>query len=235
MNSLPRSPLRKSKFSFFDDSNNSSKMLSLSSASKLNKSNVSSINNDTLKKKSNNIQPIPTQSLNQSRLRNRTRISNSTKKNKLYPTIYDKSIPSTTTSSSNTLHHKTVTIFGFPADKTDLVIARFQSYGEIIRRKDGIGNWIHLTYKDINGYQNALLRNGERIGDIMVGVKEMQQDLLYNDDINNIGSRDLSLYNENHQNSFINTNTQIYDDEHVMPGRIRKSFCQTLIDSILNW
>ncbi|MCO5572376.1 hypothetical protein L7F22_026129 [Adiantum nelumboides] len=67
-----------------------------------------------------------------------------------------------------------VTIFGFGADDTNIVIREFEKCGPIVRHVPGPGgaNWIHVQFQSKYDAKKALLRNGVQLnGALIVGVK----------------------------------------------------------------
>lgn len=64
-----------------------------------------------------------------------------------------------------------VTVFGFPPEKASMILNRFQKYGEIVKREDGDGNWVHLQYKRDVQARIAHEKNGKVFDGIMIGVK----------------------------------------------------------------
>jgi hypothetical protein len=148
-----------------------------------------------------------------------------------------------------------VTVFGFPPDKTNVIINRFQRYGEIIDKKNGSGNWVHITYKNSKGHENALHKNGYIIDGVMVGVKERNPD-------DDAGHQAKQRFGSSHaQNSILSgmSRTGISSmtqqdksmglhsrfteptlkrrDIYASGGGLhrKKSFCDTLTQYLLNW
>jgi len=70
------------------------------------------------------------------------------------------------------LDDRWVTIFGFPKSKTEQIKEEFTRYGEIIKFKEGNGNWIDIQYRTSLQAQSALSKQGRLIeGDLMVGIR----------------------------------------------------------------
>lgn len=85
-----------------------------------------------------------------------------------------------------------VTVFGFPPEKASSIVHRFQQFGEIVRRKDGGENFLHIRYKLPVEAQMALNQNGHVFEGVMIGVTEISDEMLmdWEDDEN----RDSSYY-----------------------------------------
>ncbi|KAI5058259.1 hypothetical protein GOP47_0026429 [Adiantum capillus-veneris] len=67
-----------------------------------------------------------------------------------------------------------VTIFGFGAEDTNIVMREFEKCGPIVRHVPGPGgaNWIHLQFQSKFDAQKALYKNGMQLnGALIVGVK----------------------------------------------------------------
>lgn len=70
-----------------------------------------------------------------------------------------------------------ITVFGFPAESTSIVLAHFSGCGTILDKKVSNGNWINLRYSSRGECDKALLYNGKIIGNnLMIGVIKCQDE-----------------------------------------------------------
>lgn len=66
-----------------------------------------------------------------------------------------------------------ITVFGFPNNRLSFVLKHFSTYGEIIEKKLGSGNWVHFLYRDSFAAKKALSKSGKKFdNDLMLGVIE---------------------------------------------------------------
>lgn len=66
-----------------------------------------------------------------------------------------------------------VTVFGFPASHSSIILSYFQNFGQIlhVRHSESGGNWIHFMYMTKLQAEKALGKNGKILeGNIMIGV-----------------------------------------------------------------
>lgn len=70
-----------------------------------------------------------------------------------------------------------MTVYGFSAQDTPLILAEFYKCGEIVNWGtfgQPHANFLHVQYQSKYGAQRALLRNGEQLsGSLIVGVKPL--------------------------------------------------------------
>jgi hypothetical protein len=76
--------------------------------------------------------------------------------------------------SDNEQMDRWVTVFGFPASHSSIILSYFHNFGQILRVKhpENGGNWIHLHYQSRLQAEKALGKNGKILdaGNIMIGV-----------------------------------------------------------------
>lgn len=86
------------------------------------------------------------------------------------PTI----IPGSAESVENDQLDRWITVFGFPASHSSIILSYFHNFGQILRIKhsENGGNWIHLLYMTKLQAEKALGKNGKILdsGNIMIGV-----------------------------------------------------------------
>ena len=77
-------------------------------------------------------------------------------------------------SSENEQLERWITVFGFPASHSSIILSYFHNFGQILRVKhpENGGNWIHLLYLSRLQADKALGKNGKVLdaGNIMIGV-----------------------------------------------------------------
>lgn len=94
---------------------------------------------------------------------------NSSYQNPAYPMAIQPSFNQSMTGVKN--HEFWVTVFGFPAASTSIVLSHFSGCGTILDKVCSAGNWIHLRFSSRGECEKALLYNGKIIGNnLMIGV-----------------------------------------------------------------
>lgn len=77
-------------------------------------------------------------------------------------------------------HEFWITVFGFPATSTSIVLSHFSGCGTILDKVCSAGNWIHLRFSSRGECEKALLYNGKIIGNnLMIGVINCQDESVY--------------------------------------------------------
>eukprot|EP01147_Barroeca_monosierra_P005971 gene5971-7331_t len=88
------------------------------------------------------------------------------------PEKHTSTSPTDTRMEKDDLDSICVTVFGFSDEDAGRVATEFGSFGAIIRKAHGQGNWMHLQYASRNEANRALNRSGQIIGGrLMIGVK----------------------------------------------------------------
>ncbi len=92
----------------------------------------------------------------------------------LSPSQLDPHFENEITSETQTSSNKNwITVFGFPHHKLSFVLKHFATYGEIIDKRTGNGNWIHILFRESFAAKKALSKSGKKFdSDLMLGVVE---------------------------------------------------------------
>jgi nuclear pore complex protein Nup53 len=73
-----------------------------------------------------------------------------------------------------------ITVFGFNATSTSIVLSHFSGCGTILDKVCSNGNWIHLRFSSRGECEKALLYNGKIIGNnLMIGVIRCQDESVF--------------------------------------------------------
>jgi nuclear pore complex protein Nup53 len=114
-----------------------------------------------------------------------------------------------------------VTVYGFSAADTNLVMREFEKCGVILKHVPGPrdANWMHILYQNHCDAQKAMSKNGMQInGALIVGVKAvdpMQRQTL-NERLNNPGFMTSGPYNSNNNNSIRSQEFNILPSSHYL-------------------
>lgn len=86
-----------------------------------------------------------------------------------------------------------ITVFGFPASHTSIILSYFDNLGQIQRVKhpENQGNWVHILYQTKMQAEKALGKNGKTIenGNIMIGVKKCTDESVLIDQLQPVPSK----------------------------------------------
>ena len=143
-------------------------------------------------------------------------------------------------------HGTVVTVFGFPPEKASSIVSRFQRYGEIVRRVEGRGNWIHLQYKSKLHATMALNQNGKILDGVMIGVQPGDSRIA---ELNDDESRRLDEDSLGMSSSRLNSSSMFHRRRPAgrnrlapsraqnieLPRKRKKSFCAKVMEYIFNW
>lgn len=96
---------------------------------------------------------------------------NSSYQNPTYPMTIQPSFNQSTAMSGVKNNEFWITVFGFPAASTSIVLSHFSGCGTILDKVCSAGNWIHLRFSSRGECEKSLLYNGKIIGNnLMIGV-----------------------------------------------------------------
>lgn len=102
---------------------------------------------------------------------------NSSYQNPTYPIAIQPSFNQNQSMNGVKNHEFWVTVFGFPATSTSIVLSHFSGCGTILDKVCSAGNWIHLRFSSRGECEKAILYNGKIIGNnLMIGVVKCQDE-----------------------------------------------------------